>query len=77
MELNKQIMRICDTRDLCDFVSTHSAEFNHVNVDTSFRKILQFSQRLPGVLAQRTALTHLDLHCNEIGAAGTEGVRTS
>jgi hypothetical protein len=44
IELNKQIMRICDTRELCDFISTHSAELNHVNVATSFRKILQVSR---------------------------------
>ena len=28
--LNKQLMRISDTRELCDFVSTHAADFNHV-----------------------------------------------
>jgi len=44
IELNKQLMRISDTRQLCDFVSTHAAEFNHVNVATSFRKILQVSR---------------------------------
>jgi hypothetical protein len=44
IELNKEMMRISDTRELCDFMSTHSAEFNHVNVSTSFRKILQVSR---------------------------------
>jgi hypothetical protein len=34
-------MRISDTRELCDFVSTHAAEFNHVNVATAFRQILK------------------------------------
>ena len=37
-------MRIVDTRELCDFVSTHVAEFNHVNVSTTFRQVLK-SQR--------------------------------
>ena len=41
IELNKQIMRISDTRELCDFVFTHAAEFNHVNVATAFRQILK------------------------------------
>jgi hypothetical protein len=40
VELNKQVMRIHDTRELCDFVSTHAAEFNHVNA-TAFRQILK------------------------------------
>jgi hypothetical protein len=39
--LNKQLMRISDTRELCDFVSTHVSEFNHVNVATAFRQVLQ------------------------------------
>jgi hypothetical protein len=30
IELNKQVMRISDTRELCDFVSEHAAAFNHV-----------------------------------------------
>ena len=38
IELNKQISRISDTRELCDFVSTHASEFNHVA--TAFRQIL-------------------------------------
>jgi phosphatidate phosphatase PAH1 len=41
IELNKQVMRISDTRELCDFVSTHAAEFNHVNVATAFRQVLK------------------------------------
>ena len=40
IELNKQVMRISDTRELCDFVLTHAAEFNHVNVATAFRQVL-------------------------------------
>ena len=41
IELNKQVMRISDTRGLCDFVLTHAAEFDHVNVATAFRQILK------------------------------------
>jgi hypothetical protein len=33
-------MSISDTRDLCDFVSTYAAEFNHVNVATAFNSAL-------------------------------------
>jgi hypothetical protein len=41
IELNKQIMKIIDTRELCSFNSTRAAELNHVNVATASRKILQ------------------------------------
>ena len=34
-------MRISDTTELCGFVSTHAAEFNHVNVATAFRQVLK------------------------------------
>jgi hypothetical protein len=47
IEMNKQIMRISDMRELCDFVSTHAAEFNHVNVVTAFRQILKKSKGIP------------------------------
>ena len=36
-------MKISDTRKFFDFISTHAAELNHVNVATSFRKLLQVS----------------------------------
>ena len=36
IDLNKQVMRISDTRELCDFVLTHAAEFNHVQCGHSF-----------------------------------------
>ena len=29
-------------RELCDFISTHSAEMNHVNVATSFQNTSSF-----------------------------------
>ena len=44
IELNKQIMRTIDTRELCDFISTNSAELSHVNVATSFCTLLQVSR---------------------------------
>jgi hypothetical protein len=56
IELNKQVMRIHDTRELCDFVSTHAAEFNHVNVATAFRQVLKKPGIPPKALAQ--ALKH-------------------
>jgi hypothetical protein len=31
IELNKQIIKISETRKLCDFISAHAAEFYHVN----------------------------------------------
>ena len=45
--MNKQIMRISDTRELCDFISTHAAEFNHVNVATAFRQVLKKPRGIP------------------------------
>jgi hypothetical protein len=48
IELNKLVMRISDTRELCDFVLTHAAAFNHVNVATAFRHILKiWGESLP------------------------------
>ena len=34
-------MRISDTKELCDFVSTYATEFNHVNVTTAFLQVLK------------------------------------
>ena len=52
IELNKQLMRISDTRELCHFVSTHAAEFNHVNVATAVRQVLKKRGIPPNALAQ-------------------------
>jgi len=43
IEMNKQIMKINDTRELCDLISTYDAEpeFNDVNVDTAFHEVLK------------------------------------
>ena len=40
---NEQILGISHARELCELISTHVAELNHVNIATSFRKLLQFS----------------------------------
>ena len=53
-------MRISDTRELCDFMSTHSAELNHVNVVTSFRKILKFHGEVGGERFVQHALDTLE-----------------
>ena len=47
IDMNKELMRISDTRELCDFVSTHAAEFNHVNVSTAFRQVLKTPRGTP------------------------------
>jgi hypothetical protein len=47
IELNKQVMRISDARELCDFVLTCAGEFNHVNVATAFRQILKKPKGIP------------------------------
>ena len=47
ISLNKQVMRISDTRELCDFVSTHAAEFNQVTVATTFRQVLKKPMGIP------------------------------
>ncbi len=47
IKLNKQVMRISDTRELCDFVSTHVAKCNHVNVATAFRQVLKKQRGIP------------------------------
>jgi hypothetical protein len=40
IELNKNLMRISDKEELCSYISKHAAEFNHVNVATAFRQVL-------------------------------------
>ena len=40
-ELNKQITKSGATRELCTLIQAHSSAFNHVNVATAFRKLLQ------------------------------------
>ena len=39
--LNKRISSSRDTGELCNIISTHAKEFNHVNVATALRKLLQ------------------------------------
>ena len=40
IELNKQIMR-CTAGQLCELISSRVHSFDHVNVATAFRKLLQ------------------------------------
>jgi hypothetical protein len=40
-------MRISDSRELCDFVSMHAAEFNHVKCGHSFRQVLKKPLGIP------------------------------
>ena len=44
IQLNQQIMRVSDTRELYHIFSTHAAEFDHVNLATGFRKVLQVTK---------------------------------
>ena len=41
IEINQRITRSEDAGEVCDLVETCAAEFNHVNVATAFRKLLQ------------------------------------
>jgi hypothetical protein len=51
--MSKQIMRIGDIRELCDFISTHSAELNHVKVASSFQSTSSFTGRRGEIRAAR------------------------
>jgi len=41
IDINKQIMRAQGASELCTLIETRVAEFNHVNVSTAFRTLLQ------------------------------------
>ena len=41
VQLNQQIAACESTREVCSLIEEHAAEFNHVNVATAFRKLLQ------------------------------------
>ncbi len=45
MELNKRISSIESMQKLCDLIHASSTQFNHVNVATAFRKVLQMPRR--------------------------------
>jgi hypothetical protein len=45
VELNKQIQSTTNIQELCDLIRSSSAEFNHVNVATALRKVLQAPRR--------------------------------
>ena len=54
IQLNQQIMRVSDTRELCHIISKYAAQFDNVNVATSFRKVLQVPRDgvLSGIMQQ-------------------------
>ena len=41
ISFNKQIIQSGATSEVCSLIDQHVAEFNHVNVSTAFRKLLQ------------------------------------
>ena len=41
IQLNQQIAACESTREVCSLIEEHAAAFNHVNVATAFRKLLQ------------------------------------
>ena len=45
IELNKRISSIDSMQELCEVIHTRSTQFDHVNVATAFRKVLQMSRR--------------------------------
>jgi hypothetical protein len=51
--LNKPILSIANMQGLCDLINASSTQFNHVNVATAFRKVLQISRS--GVLQDSVA----------------------
>jgi hypothetical protein len=57
IQLNQQIMRVSDTRELCHIILTHAAEFDDVNVAAGFRKVLQVPRTCDGVLLQQALQT--------------------
>jgi hypothetical protein len=60
VEINKQITVCQDSRDLCALIDVHAAKFNHVNVATAFRALLQSRRdRVPSKDVER-ALQALD-----------------
>jgi len=45
IELNKRISSIDSMQELCELIHARSTQFDHVNVATAFRKVLQMSRR--------------------------------
>jgi hypothetical protein len=43
--LNKPILSIANMQGLCDLINASSTQFNHVNVATAFRRVLQMPRR--------------------------------
>ena len=60
IELNQQIMRLGSAGELCELIEARSAEFNHVNVSTAFRKLLSAGRAGVHPTARSTALHKLE-----------------
>ena len=67
-------MRISDTRELCDFISTHAAEFNHVNVSTAFRQILKTPRGIPPKSLAQALRTLVESALQNMHDFGTQGI---
>ena len=60
IELNQQITRLGSAGELCRLIEARSAEFNHVNVSTAFRKLLSAGRAGVHPTARSTALHKLE-----------------
>ena len=60
IELNQQITRLGSAGELCELIEARSAEFNHVNVSTAFRKLLSAGRAGVHPTARSTALHKLE-----------------
>ena len=60
IELNQQITRLGCAGELCRLIEARSAEFNHVNVSTAFRKLLSAGRAGVHPTARSTALHKLE-----------------
>ena len=60
IELNQHIMRLGSAGELCELIEARSAEFNHVNVSTAFRKLLSAGRAGVHPTARSTALHKLE-----------------
>jgi len=64
IHLNGRILNCSSAGELCELIETHAVEFNHINVATAWRKLLQ--SRRDGVrrVVERAlqAYTHTHTH---------------
>ena len=60
IELNQQITRLGSAGELCELIEARSAEFDHVNLSTAFRKLLSAGRAGVHPTARSTALHKLE-----------------